>query len=143
MKKILIGFGMIAIFLTACGGPVVSLASSAEDVLGIFASTGGATYANFLEDDTLRLGPSRMLVTSDTPVSPPSDYWFEGNRLHIKAGGDVLCDEISAIYEVRLLETGNLSFVAIDDPCDHRLVVLQGVIDLETGEPSTEWVPVD
>jgi len=82
-------------------------------------------------------------VTTDPPVGPPSEYWFEGNRLHIKAGGDVLCDEISAIYEVRLLETGNLSFVAVEDTCDHRLVVLQGALDSDTGEPSTEWGPVD
>ena len=40
-------------------------------------------------------------------------------------------------------ENGDLWFFAVEDECDHRLVVLQGILDEETGEPSTRWVPVD
>ena len=45
-------------------------------------------------------------------------------------------------YEVHLLETGNLNFVVIDDLCKNQQSVFQGLIDLETGKPSTTRVSI-
>ena len=144
MNKVFAIVVAISLFLmSGCTSSDPILATSADDIIGIFASTGGATYARFDEDGTFRLGPSLMLVTNEPPITPPGEYWFEGEQLHLKPDDDPICDNITAVYEVQPLDSGNLRFVANDDACDHRMVVLQGVIDSETGEPSTTWVPVE
>ena len=84
-----------------------------------------------------------MLVTNEPPIFPPGQYWFEGDQLHLMPTNDPLCDDITAEYEVWLLDSGYLNFIAIDDACEHRQNVMQGVIDGDTGEPSTTWVPVE
>jgi len=135
---------IITLFLvTGCASSGPRLASNAEDIIGTFTSTGGATHARFDEDGTFRLGPSLMLVTNEPPIIPPGEYWFEGDQLHLKPANDPICDDITGVYEVWPLDNGSLNFIAIDDACEHRQNVMQGVIDLETGEPSTAWIPLE
>ena len=140
-KRFLLIWFFLLFLLAGCDSPQRNFITTPEDIIGVYASTGGATYARFSEDGTVRFGPSLMLVTHE-PLYPPGEYWFEEDRLHITSKDDPVCDNFSAVYQVEKQENGDLWFFVVEDKCDHRLVVLQGILDEETGEPSTRWVPV-
>ena len=57
---------------------------------------------------------------------------FEGTEVFVKAlkETEYSCDD-DPIYEIHLLENGNLQLVAIEDPCVHRV-----------GDFQAEWEPV-
>lgn len=141
-KQFLLAYALFLILLTSCADPQRNYLTSTEEIIGVYSSTGGATYARFSEDGTVRFGPSLMLVTHE-PLYPPGEYWFEGQQLHLSSKDDPVCDNFSAVYQVEKQANGDLWFFAQEDGCDHRLVVLQGIIDQETGNPSTRWVPVE
>ncbi len=111
------------LLLAACGtggevepGPVTSF----EDIAGTYENvgSGGQFYLHILEDGTLHLSSNRDLV-EDRPESI-DETRFEGTKvfLHQTKGG---CDDDpDAIYEIHLLENGNLQFVLIEDMCAIR-----------------------
>lgn len=135
----------LALFLmVGCASEGAGMAGSTKDVDGLFERSRGHGFMSFDGNGTFRLGPSRMLVTIEPPIAPPSEYWFEGEQLHIEpASGDPLCDGISAVYDVHFSESGNLSFVAVDDGCEPRLISMQGSIDSQASEPEVEWETVE
>jgi hypothetical protein len=109
--------------LAACGtgdkvepGPVTSF----EDIAGTYESLppGGPLFMYLDEDGTIHVSSNRDLV-EDRPVSI-DETRFEGTKvfLHQTKGG---CDDDpDAIYEIHLLENGNLQFVLIEDMCGVR-----------------------
>ncbi len=113
--------------LAACGtggevepGPVSSL----EDFAGTYENVGpGAPpfYLHIVEDGTLHYSSNRDLV-EDRP-SIIEETRFEGTKVFLKNTKGVCVDEdaiAEAIYEIHLLENGNLEFVAVEDPCVAR-----------------------
>ena len=123
--------------LAACGtggevepGPVTSF----EDIAGFYLRDPvghGPIYFQFSEDGTWHASSNRDLV-EDRPQSI-METRFEGTKIFVtetksKACGD---DNLEAIYEIHLLESGNLEFVAIEDPCAHR-----------SSDFQVEWAPV-
>ena len=114
------------LLLAACGtggevepGPVSSL----EDFAGTYEAIGpgGPFYLHILEDGTLHLSSNRDLV-EDNP-STISETRFEGTKVFLKNTKGVCVDEdaiADAIYEIQLLENGNLQFVDIEDKCGAR-----------------------
>ena len=56
---------------------------------------------------------------------------FEGTKIFVTEPKASSCNP-DAIYEIHLLENGNLEFVAIEDPCAIRLTTCMNV----------EWAPV-
>jgi hypothetical protein len=111
------------LLLAACGtgdkvepGPVTSF----EDIAGTYEGIelGGPLFMYLDEDGTIHVSSIRGLV-EDHPHSI-DETRFEGTKvfLHQTKGG---CDDDpDAIYEIHLLENGNLQFVLIEDMCAIR-----------------------
>jgi len=118
------------LLLAACGtgdtvepGPITSF----EDIAGIYENQTRlyfAGYLHFFEDGTWHGSSSRDLVEDR-----PSQIWesrFEGTKVFLKQTKGVCDDQPDAIYEIHLLENGNLQLVAIEDMCLRRLGPLDG-----------------
>ncbi len=109
------------------------MASSAEDIAGTWHSTTDSGEMQFNEDGTLIFGPAT--------VNPHAvEFRFEGTRLFsvgIAPGSPcVLQGAETGIYEVELLENGNLMFTAIEDECALRVTYFTGALI------EREWEPV-
>ncbi len=117
--------GMVFLLMVAaCGdddalqpGPVTSF----EDIAGTYEFQGRpyfAGYIHFFDDGTWHVSSNRDLV-DDRPA------WiletrFEGTEVFMKLIKGSCDDTPDAIYEIHLLENGNLQFVLIEDPCALR-----------------------
>jgi hypothetical protein len=99
-------------------GPVTSF----EDIAGTYELQGRkyfAGYLHFFEDGTWQASSNRDLV-EDRP-SEILETRFEGTKVFIKAiKGACVNESPDAIYEIHLLENGNLQFVLIEDMCAFR-----------------------
>ena len=132
----LMAVGLLVV--AACGtggevepGPITSF----DDIAGIYKRGPGHSpiYVQFSEDGTLNWSTNPDLV-EDRPDGV-METRFEGTKLFVKALKETAfsCDDDpEAIYEIHLLENGNLQFVAIEDKCLHR----------SKDVPETEWAPV-
>ena len=110
--------------LAACGtggevepGPVSSL----EDFAGTYENVGssGQFYLRILEDGTWHGSSNRDLV--EDRLEFIMETRFEGTKLFLKETKGICGDNPDAIYEIHLLENGNLQFVGVDeDPCTIR-----------------------
>jgi len=133
MKKqmaILIG---IAVFLLAgCAASGPKLASSAGDIVGSWQSTNTSAEIQFNEDRTVGL-------QFDSGANYSSEFWFEGTQFFINVSFGNECANLESehgIYEVELLENGNLQFTVIEDECAERANTMAG------GLIVAEWEPV-
>jgi hypothetical protein len=125
------------LLLAACGtggevepGPVTSF----EDIAGTTyerQGIGTPGYIHFFEDGTWHSSSNPDLV-EERPGSAVETR-FEGTKIFVtQTKGQCVGMELpDAIYEIHLLENGNLEFVAIEDPCAPRLTAL-----------TVEWAPV-
>jgi len=119
------------LLLAACGtgdtvepGPITSF----EDIAGTIYENQTrlyfAGYLQFSEDGTWHGSSSRDLVED-----LPGEIWesrFEGTKVFLKQTKGICKDNPDAIYEIHLLENGNLQLVAIEDMCLRRLGPLDG-----------------
>lgn len=147
MNKLVAGSIAIAMFLLAgCGaagegppepGPITSV----EAIVGTWQRTSGSpSHIQFFEDGNMNGSSSRENVEDHPEIT--DKFWFEGRQLFLETtslnGG---CEEnIVGIYEVNLLENGNLQFVAAtEDECAGRVTILAGRPDEGI---TREWEPV-
>jgi len=111
--------------LAACGtggevepGPITSF----EDIAGTTyerQGVGAPFFFQFFEDGTWHASSSRDLL-EDRPRLI-FETRFEGTKIFVNETKGFCDDNPDAIYEIHLLENGNLQFVAIeDDPCAER-----------------------
>ncbi len=127
------------LLLAACStaevepGPVTSF----EDIAGITYQRGFVTqrphYVQFSEDGTVNWSTNLDLI-EDSP-NGVMETRFEGTKIFTTPVGASAfpCGVFAeAIYEIHLLENGNLQFVAIEDLCAHRSEDLT----------ESEWAPV-
>jgi len=133
MNKLVTSSTAIALFLVAgCAASGPKLASSAEDIVGTWHTPASSVELQFNED-----GTTRIKTAQGTDVI--REFRFEGTRFFstdIPNGG---CSQIGAqtgIYEVELLENGNLKFTVIEDECPGRVNTLTGALI------EREWEPV-
>ncbi len=108
------------LLLAACGtggevepGPVTSF----EDIAGTYQDQGPGqpVYFHFFEDGTITRSTNRDLV-EDRPSSI-TEVRFEGTKVFLTETKGICDDDPNAIYEIHLLENGNLQFVLIEDMC--------------------------
>ena len=132
-KQMASSIGIALFLLAGCAAPGPKLASSAQDIAGAWHSNFAPTEIQFNEDGTLRLRGSGVDIAAE--------FRFEGTRLFWKAvdpaSACVLEGAEVGVYEVELLENGNLKFTAIEDECSVRPTVLEGPPTVEV-----EWEPV-
>jgi len=113
---------VIAVFLLAgCAASGPKLLDSAEDIAGTWQSTVTNLRFHFDEDGTY----VRELVGDHSHTG--LEFRFEGTRL---IWNDVEnCTSLgyeTGIYEVELLENGNLKFTVIEDECLFRVNLIAG-----------------
>ncbi len=134
MKKQMASLIGIAVFLLAgCAASGPKLASSAEDVAGTWQSNVTSVALHFTEEGTWgHEFPGDHAHTG-------SEFRFEGTRLILKdePGGACIREGAeTAVYEVELLENGNLKFTVIEDECLIRFNFFAGRLI------EAEWEPV-
>ncbi len=109
-------------------GPITSF----EDIAGTTYKRGpghSPIYVQFTEDGTWN-GSSNPDLVEDRPAVI-YETRFEGTKVFLKETKGFCDDDPEAIYEIHLLENGNLQFVALEDKCLHR-----------SGDLEAEWAPV-
>ena len=119
--------------------PALELATSSQDIAGLWFGLPTGLMVQFKENGTAQFG-----VDSDgTTLGYDAQAWFEGTRLFIKFidydGASEVCGTATGIYEVQLLDSGNLRFVEVQDECRFRADALQGTADAEI---ALEYNPV-
>ena len=133
MNRLVASSIAIALFLIAgCAASGPKLVNSAEDITGAWRSTISSAEIQFNEDGTMR-----RRTAEQTPAD--AEFRFEGTRLFLTEIPGQGCSLIGAqigIYELELLENGNLKFMAIEDECLSRLNFLAGRLI------TAEWEPV-
>jgi hypothetical protein len=140
---------MMLLLATACGGAeqaptpealpgdqgetALGPVSSFEDIAGTtyeYQGQSGTFYFHFFEDGTWN-GARRQEAVIDNPA----ERWettFDGTNILVTEIKGPCGDAPDPVYELHLLENGNLTFVAIgDDACPVRARSL-----------SAEWAPV-
>jgi hypothetical protein len=103
------------------------LATSAEEILGTWQV--GAHALRFDEDGTCsHLGP----YTRDDRPYAISEFTFDGTRMSLKqisVSNVDSCGSEVGTYEVRLLESGYMQIVAVNDKCADRAGDVAGVYE--------------
>ena len=133
MNKLVASPIAIALFLLAgCAASGPKLVNSAEDITGAWHSTISSAEIQFNEDGTVR-----RRTAEQTPDD--AEFRFEGTRLiltEIPGRGCSLIEAQIGIYEVELLENGNLKFTVIEDECLARVNYLAGRLIEAEWEPA-------
>ena len=112
-------------------GPITSF----EDIAGTIYKRGpghSSLYFQFSEDGTFHVSTSQLLVEDALGPAHIYETRFEETKLLVKGlkETEYSCDD-DPIYQIHLLENGNLQLVALEDLCVHRLEDFQA-----------EWEPV-
>jgi hypothetical protein len=111
------------LLLAACStaevepGPITSF----DDIAGTTykrQGPGQQGYFHFFEDGTIHFSSNRDLVEERPSIIQETS--FEGTTVFLHAIERRCDDDPDAIYEIHLLENGNLQFVAIEDACPAR-----------------------
>ena len=110
-------------------GPVTSF----DDIAGTTyeVQQGPPNFIHFFEDGTVHHSSNRDLVEERPSFTQETS--FEGTTVFLHDGREQTpCpDDLDSIYEIHLLENGNLQFVEIEDACQFRSNFF-----------SVEWAPV-
>lgn len=134
---LVIGAAAAILTLTGDGGDDVVAASPTPGPVTSFADIAGTTYERqgneprylvFFEDGTFHSSSNPNLV-----VDRPSDVYttrFDGTQVFITSPPSARCPQPDqgGTYEIYLLESGSVQFLAIDeDACAQRSSVLQAL----------------
>ena len=118
--------------------PLPNLATANQHVAGTWYGSLGGFYFQFSEIGVLRAAMALEALEDQPDIE--GEFWFEESKFFI-TDDNPLCENSTGIYQVQLLASGNLRFVAIDDKCQKRVDILQG----EQSGPMTvnvEYEPV-
>ncbi len=125
---------IVLILLTGCGASGPKLASSAEDIAGTWRSTVSGMEVQLTED-----GIARHQHDDGETYHQADEFYFDGTRFFFKGHPGSACTLDGyepGIYEVELLENGNLKFTVTEDECLVRVNLLAGRLI------EVEWEPV-
>jgi hypothetical protein len=107
-------------------GPVTSF----EDIAGTYQrqGPGGPIFIHFFEDETFWHASQNRDLVEDRPTTI-METRFEGTTVFVNNSKGRCVDEDAiaggAIYEIHLLENGNLQLVVIEDTCALRATMYQ------------------
>ena len=109
-------------------GPI----NSFEDIAGTYQRQGPGPqrFIYFFEDETFWHDSANRDLVEDRPQHI-LEARFEGTTVFVSSSTGSCDNNPDAIYEIHLLETGNLQVVVIEDTCAARASMYQ-----------TEWAPV-
>lgn len=141
VKKEIIALLAIGVFvLVGCSTADVEKADSIEDIAGTWLRVGGSkeSYCRYSDEGTYVCDQDLERVNNNT-ARYKGEYWFEGAQYFDKT---ILCIERGVevgIYEILLLESGNIKFELIEDECQGRT---EDIIGAFSTEGKIEWEPV-
>ncbi len=102
-------------------GPITSF----DDIAGTIyerQGSGPQWYFLYFDDGTFHASQSQSLVEESPQVV--GENRFEGTKIFYHALEGGCDDDPDAIYEIHLLENGNLQYVVLEDPCAIRFNTL-------------------
>lgn len=109
--------------------PSLPLATDPEDILGDWRGVNSLMFFRYMPDGTYR-GARDLSDLEDQPLFA-GEFRFEGTQLFIfqteAAGAPNECPSTPGIYEVQLLDDGNLRYKMIEDECEPRFEGLPGL----------------
>jgi hypothetical protein len=134
------GVTLAILLLLGCGAPpatpvseapaatttLVTRRTSVEEIVGTWQKTIGPGYIRFYEDCTFHEADAQESVDSQ-PLATNS-YQFEGTEVVMKevsVSGVPSCGESIGTYEIRLLESGSIRLVVLEDDAATERVVSQ------------------
>ena len=127
MKSLFVILTIIGLFLlTGCtasdapSGP--RPVTDAKDILGTW-DISGEGHVQYNEDGTFRYAKLRESLEKGPLVV--GEFWFDEGQYfekEIDVHSEPPCGSAVGIYEVQLLENGNLSFTVVEDECEARRV---------------------
>ena len=130
MKKLVIAlFTVSFLVLVGCAASGPKLANSVEDIVGTWSSTTSSAVTQRSEDGTLRGQTASGSIFT-------GEFWFEGTQYFQQASVSCGVGNPIGIYEVELLENGNLKWTVIEDECLTRVNYIAGRLI------EVEWEPV-
>ncbi len=115
------------LLLAACStaevepGPITSfddIAGTTYERQGPGGEARADGYFHFFEDGTWHASTNQDFV-EDSPTEI-YDTRFEGTKVFLTSSKSICGVDPEAIYEIHLLENGNLQLVAIEDNCEIR-----------------------
>jgi len=136
VKKAIIALLIIGVFvLVGCGAEDVEKADSIEDIVGTWQRVGGTTefYIRYSADGTSYSADS-IAHLNERIAGFPGEYWFEGTQFFEDVGWPT-----AGVYEILLLESGNIKFELIEDSCTP---CAQSYVGAFSTEGKIEWEPV-
>ena len=105
---------------------IVGQVTTAEELAGVWGYRRGTDfglYYMFNQDGTLHMAATPTRERLEDSPSIIGEYWFEGSQLFFnitKSNMPEPCINVLGVYDVHLLENGNLRFVVVDDVCSWR-----------------------
>ena len=103
-------------------GPITPV-TSYEDIAGTYTSqnASGSYYfaLHIFEDGTWHVSTQGAFLVEDNPQKA-YETRFEGTEVFVTETQGNCGNDTEAIYEIGLLENGNLQFVPIEDTCETR-----------------------
>ena len=102
--------------------------TTAEELAGVWGyqrGPGFESYYQFTQDGAVRMASSGTRDRLENSPSITGTYWFEDAKLNLNWEQNsrtqvVSCIDIVGVYEVYLLENGNLRFETVADECSWR-----------------------
>jgi hypothetical protein len=106
---------------TPTEGP--ALITSADEMVGIWLGTVGGDPGYVMYTDDGRFAVDLIQDNLGTTPRVSGEYWFEDGKIHLRdlenLGHWANCDpETIGVYEVMVLESGNVQFQISNDDCD-------------------------
>lgn len=106
---------------TPTTGP--ALITSADEMVGIWLGTVGGDRGYLMYTDDGRFAVDLVQDNLGTAPRVSGEYWFEDGNIHLRdlenLGHWTNCDsETVGVYEVMVLESGNIQFQTVNDDCD-------------------------
>ena len=136
-KKTIVALLVIGIFvLVGCSTADVEKADSVEDIVGTWKRVGGSTefYMRYFADGTY-YGAEGLDQLNERIDGFPGEYWFEDTQYFEDAGWPT-----PGVYEILLLESGNIKYELIEDVCAQCAQIAAGSGSTE-GKIEWERVP--
>lgn len=132
----LVGAAVLASLVVACGTSGPEKADSIEDIAGTWKRVGGGTgnYCRYHEDGTYGCDRDLERVNNNS-ASFKGEYSFEDAHYLDEIW---ICSEVG-VYEILLLESGNIKFELIEDVCSGRV---SDIVGSGSSEGKIEWEPV-
>ena len=96
--------------------------TSYEDIAGTYTSSAAFAYyfaLHIFEDGTWHVSTQGAFLVEDNPQKA-YETRFEGTEVFVTETQGNCGSDTEAIYEIGLLENGNLQFVPIEDTCETR-----------------------